>query len=125
MQIKGHCLHLPSRSTVQYVKKTCWKRRMLFCFTELKLSVFISALMQTKQANPIQSKINFLAVMAHGTKQRVKTRKTKGRKGDQVSHSTLVRTLRLVAAQKLRKARIIYLSLQSFLTSSDEITSHL
>lgn len=53
---------------------------MLFGFTELKLSVFVSALMQTKQANPIQIKINFLAVMARGTKQLVKTRKKRGEK---------------------------------------------
>lgn len=53
---------------------------MFFCFTELQLSVFIPALMQTKQANLIQTKINFLAVMACGTKQLIKTRKKKGRK---------------------------------------------
>lgn len=74
---------------------------MLFSFRELKLSVFISALMQT---NPIQIKINFLAFMACGTKQLVETRKKKGRKGDWVSHSMLVRSSRLLVAQKLRKA---------------------
>lgn len=77
---------------------------MLFSFRELKLSVFISALMQTKQANPIQIKINFLAFMACGTKQLLETRKKKGRKGDWVSHSMLVRSSRLLVAQKLRKA---------------------
>jgi len=52
-------------------------------FHRVKLSVFVSAMMQMKQANPIQIEINFLAIVAHGMKQLVKTRnKKRGTKGD-------------------------------------------
>lgn len=63
---------------------SCWSSR-IFCFTELKLSIFISALIQMTQANTIQIKIHFLAVMVHGIDKLIKTRGKKGRKGDQIT----------------------------------------
>lgn len=55
----------------------------MLCFTELRLSVFISALIQMRQVNPIQIKIHFLAVIVHGTDKLIKL----GKKGEKETKS--------------------------------------
>lgn len=80
----------------------------MFCFTEL--SVFISALIQMRQANLIQMEIHFLAVMVHRIEKLIKTRKKKGEERRPI-HSMLVTSPRLLVAEKLSNR--IYLLLPS------------
>lgn len=81
--IKACLVHKKKSKPNNPTKKPCWRRRM-FCFTEL--SVFISALIQMRQANLIQMEIHFLAVMVHRTEKFIKTRKKKGEKETNSQH---------------------------------------